>query len=62
MLLRSEYKDDWSLRPIKIVEVPIFFAFDQNAGDSNGSESIFEENFTKVMVMRYALIGCWMWC
>ena len=49
MLLRSSYKDEWSLRPIKLVQVPIFFAFDQTGENSDNKKSIFEENFTKVI-------------
>lgn len=48
MLLRSGYRDHWSLRPSRIVNVPIFFAFDDQPVDETGAKSIFENNFTKV--------------
>ena len=46
MLLRSDYLTKDNVRPVKIVNVPVFYAFDNN--NLKDSTNVLEENFTKV--------------
>ena len=62
MLLRSNFKTKQYLRPVRLVEVPIYYSYQNiNQANQDPKRSIFEQNFTKVRIYLCGFMYVYVW-